>query len=80
MKRTQIYLPVQLYGALEQEALALRLSVSEIIRRFLQQTLVNRKNVRQDGLLLELANLGQDYKNPVRDLSLTFKQSLYGRS
>ena len=78
MKRTQIYLPVQLYGALEQEASALRLSVSEIIRRFLQQVLKSRVKTQRHGLLLDLANLNQTPKNAPRDLSLTFKQSLYG--
>lgn len=82
MTRTQIYLPYDQISYLRQRALAENTSVSEIIRRVIEDSGPKKKTKINAGKwLLSLAKLGEQRKvKGPKDLATNLDKYLYGQN
>lgn len=76
-KRTQLYLPIDLYRAVQQAAKARGLSLAALARQALEQYLGHMTKRRTNWATDPLHRLGGCIKNGPRDLSTSVDEEIY---
>jgi len=77
MKRTQIYLPEDLYNELRLETQSTKLSVSELIRQAVSEKLTKKMDAR--GGVKTLARIAAIGATGPKDLAQNLEHYLYGK-
>lgn len=77
MKRTQFYLPQEMYQELALEAKKEAKKVAEIVRELLSESLRTRKAKTKTNVFVQLAKIA---KVGPKNLSATYKEYLFGKT
>lgn len=77
MKRTQFYLPQDMYQELALEARKEAKKVAEVVREILSESLRTRKTKRITNVFAQLAKIA---KVGPKNLSMTYKEYLFGKT
>ncbi len=77
MKRTQFYLPQEMYQELALEAKRETKKVAEIVRELLDESLRTRRTNRKTNVFAQLAKIA---KAGPKNLSITYKDYLFGKA
>jgi len=77
MKRTQFYLPAEMYQELVLEARKEAKKVAEVVREILSESLRMRKAKRRINVFTQLAKIA---KTGPKNLSTAYKEYLFGKA